>query len=533
LLLHTVTVLYSIIFTTEAAQMNRPGCPQKPFQPFPKTRAMTRRRYDGLLQTLKDQHPWASEGVLSPAPGHLFATSQMLCQIEAIVPMTGLQEMTFLSIATVNGAFTVKIELPMKSRARWDALHAAEANCAGVARYSCMVCGLPLQTGSPLKKLNGRCAKHEHCTGLFAEELRGVRARVASMTSDDFLQGPGDTASKSTTQKGPEPAEAAMPQVPFYELAELAKFERSIEARPKEQQARMTLALQQLQAAGGSRRKLGTLSTDWPMLVEEFHAHFPNFAQFAETLRDHFSLSSLGDRRIQLPPTLFVGPPGIGKTEAVQWLARRLALPFALIDMASAQSNGSLAGSEAFWGNSQPGQLYNLLASKNIANPLVMLDELDKVGGDERFDPLAPLYTLLEPSGAKRFIDLSIRDLAINASHVNWLATANSIERLPQPILSRFSVLRIAAPDAEQMRTIARNLYERFRLESPWGSHFAPALSDEVVARLGVVPPREIRLVLQRAFGAAARAGRTDILACDLCPTISDKRREIGFHAVY
>lgn len=199
--------------------------------------------------------------------------------------------------------------------------------------------------------------------------------------------------------------------------------------------------------------------------------------------------------------------------------------------MACAQSGAALAGSESFWGNSQPGQLFNLLTSQPNANPMVMLDELDKAGGDERYDPLAALHTLLEPAAARNFVDLSVRDLAINASHVNWLATANDLERLSQPILSRFSVLHIPAPSAEQVSIIVRNLYNQIRGESSWGQHFADILCDEVVEGMSTLAPRKIRITLQRAFGAAARAGRSYILAEDLKSPSPEKPKIFGFTA--
>ena len=167
---------------------------------------------------------------------------------------------------------------------------------------------------------------------------------------------------------------------------------------------------------------------------------FPNFHELAELMRDHFALSSLGDGRVSWPAVLLVGPAGIGKTEAARWLADQLVLPFRVFDMASTQSSSPLAGSESFWSNSEPGQLFELLAYQPLANPVVVLDELDKASnGRPQYDPLAALYTLLEPPSARNFIDLSIRDFSIDASYVNWMAAANELEAILGPLRSRLT----------------------------------------------------------------------------------------------
>ena len=254
----------------------------------------------------------------------------------------------------------------------------------------------------------------------------------------------------------------------------------------------------------------------------------------ADLLRNHFALSSLGDGRISWPPVLLIGPPGIGKTEAANWLAQKLALPFRVFDLSSTQSSSPLAGSEAFWNNSEPGQLFDLLADHTKANPIAVLDELDKAKNERaQYDPLAALYTLLEPRSARQFIDLSIRDFAIDASHVNWIATANTIETIPAPLLSRLIVLHIQTPKPDQVRGIAQSIYNRLRGDAPWGSSFEEQLSDDVLTRLQELPPRSVRVVLQQALGAAALAGRGVIQAQDVrepvCAPEKPRRHSIGF----
>lgn len=502
----------------------------KDFRPFTHPRPMTRARYERLVLKLRANHPWTKDCLLSPAPGHLIATVQFLRQVERVVPLEDLADGVFLSITTACNALAINLELRMVSKERSETLVALKTSCVLTAKNSCVVCGIEREPDDAIRLWDGRCSTHHKRPGIFAEELRRNHKKGAVQLEPKKTSAQPDQPQNSVETQD-ESLAGRTPYVMFLDAAELLRFEQGLYRRPKDQEARLKPIIEQIHKLGCARRKLRTLPKNWLQLVDEFERDFPNFAEFADLLKDHFSLSALGDRSIQIPATLFVGPPGIGKTEALRWISRRFELPFTLIDMACAQSGAALAGSESFWGNSQPGQLFNLLASQPNANPMVMLDELDKAGGDERFDPLAALHTLLEPAAARNFVDLSVRDLAINASHVNWLATANDLERLSKPILSRFSVLHIPAPSAEHVSIIVRNLYHQIRDDSSWGQHFAGTLCDEVVERMLTLAPRKIRITLQRAFGAAARAGRSYILVEDLKSPSLEKPKIFGFIA--
>lgn len=169
-----------------------------------------------------------------------------------------------------------------------------------------------------------------------------------------------------------------------------------------------------------------------------------------------------------------------------------------------------------------------LIAQQCADTVLPLREETDQ---QRQYDPLAALYTLLEPRSARDFIDLSIRDFAIDASHVNWIATANSIEGIPAPLLSRMTVLHVQAPTPAQVAHIARQIYGRMRAESPWGSGFAPTLDDQVVDKLKNLPPRTLGLALKRALGRAAREERDHIQVCDLPALNSSPRKAMGFVA--
>lgn len=290
--------------------------------------------------------------------------------------------------------------------------------------------------------------------------------------------------------------------------------------------------IERIENAGGCTRPLQVLPAQWEVLIDLFEGLFPNFEAVAELLRDYFSLQSVGDNRIHFPPLLLVGDAGIGKTEAARWIANHLDVPFSIIDMASAQTGSALSGSEKFWTNTRTGQVFEALAYDKFANPIIMLDKIDKTLGDSRFDPFAPLYTLLEPSSAENFIDLSIGDFGINASHINWIATANSLTTIPQPIQTRFTIIEIEKPTLEQAKSITINIYRRLLAEAKWGELFNSELEESVVDLLASRPPRSVKIALTRALGSAARHQRDHLILDDLILPKTTAKNGIGFLAV-
>jgi ATP-dependent Lon protease len=304
------------------------------------------------------------------------------------------------------------------------------------------------------------------------------------------------------------------PQIQFLDASRLAVFEKNRNEKDKASQAKSMLA--QIEAAGGDKRCLGLLPTAWSSSLEACRARFPNFAVLVDFLGDHCALSARGDGRVFWPPILLTGAPGVGKTAVARWLADHLGLPFRVFDMATAQSGSALAGSDVFWSNSQPGHLFDLLTGERWANPVIVLDELDKVSSDLRFNPIAPLYTLLERESARVFKDLSVPEFAIDASHVNWICTANDESQIPAPVLSRMTVLHIDPPTSGQMRGIAQTVYEGLLKEASWGWSFDERLDDAVLDALVGYSPRALKRTLLQALGAAARAGRAGIVAEDV-----------------
>lgn len=160
-------------------------------------------------------------------------------------------------------------------------------------------------------------------------------------------------------------------------------------------------------------------------------------------------LASLSEPKLAyVPPILLVGEPGIGKTRFLRDLAACLKVCFFSVDLARASAGFVLAGSSSSWAEGKPGLVSNSLRKRKVSNPIILLDEIDKASGDAKYDPLGCLYTLLEREISKIFKGEAL-EVEMNCSCINWVASANNIDSIPQPIRSRFIVYHVEAPSRQ------------------------------------------------------------------------------------
>jgi ATP-dependent Lon protease len=261
---------------------------------------------------------------------------------------------------------------------------------------------------------------------------------------------------------------------------------------------------------------------------------FPHMREPIDLFADMAGLSIATNSGYQSPPILLEGPPGIGKTAFANALARAVGTKMEVLNMAGITAGFIISGSHASWSSGKQGRIFDLLTSTNAsANPVVVLDELDKVGGDHRFDPCGSLYTLLEPSSARSFKDEFI-PLPIDASTIIWIATCNRAVDIPSPLLSRFDAFAIEVPDSNAWAAIVRSIWSDLFASTPrWARMFSPTLADDVITMLvSLGDARDISRVLTRAVARAARAGRAVLVPDDVRashPSNSRKRRPIGF----
>ena len=165
---------------------------------------------------------------------------------------------------------------------------------------------------------------------------------------------------------------------------------------------------------------------------------------------------------------LLLGPPGIGKTHFARRVSQLLGTGLGFISMSSLTAGWVLSGASSQWKGARPGKIFETLVDGAYANPVMVVDEIDKARGEHAYDPLGALYGLLEHDTAGTFVD-EFAEVSIDASQVIWVATANDDRAIPEPILNRMNVFEVQPPDRDAARAIALRLYRSIRCRARLG----------------------------------------------------------------
>ena len=250
-------------------------------------------------------------------------------------------------------------------------------------------------------------------------------------------------------------------EVPLYSEIELKALDE--EMRPKiggkDADDKLGKRIEAL-AQRGNKRRLMALPTDWSDRLDRLAERFLNFKAVIDYVRTECQVASISTTRAaKLAPILLLGSPGIGKTAFAMDLAEILSGSFYMVAIEKSQSGSSIGGSAKFWSNTRTGMVFDALIDKEVINPVFLVDELDKAATDAPYDPIAPLYQLLEPRTATVFRDESIPELAIDTGHINWILTANDADRVPAPIRSRLHILEVPLPTPGQTRLIIEHIF--------------------------------------------------------------------------
>ena len=253
----------------------------------------------------------------------------------------------------------------------------------------------------------------------------------------------------------------------------------------------------------------------------------PNFPEVRDDVKRHVALSQDSRDGLEVTPLLLLGVPGIGKTHFARKLADLLGTGMSLVPMSSMTAGWLLSGSSSQWKGAKPGKVFEALVDGQYANPVIVVDEIDKASGDAQYDPLGALYSLLEHDTAQNFTD-EFAEVPIDASQVIWITTANDERSIPEPIRNRMNVFEVQAPSPEAARQIAGGLYRTICSEHDWGQRFAPEPHADVLDQLAELAPREMRRALMTAFGNARLDGRHEVRGDDF-PRQGAGKTRMGF----
>jgi len=256
---------------------------------------------------------------------------------------------------------------------------------------------------------------------------------------------------------------------------------------------------------------------------------------------DHYGIVKVKDRIIEQlavaqlkedaagPILCFVGPPGVGKTSVGQSIARALGRKFARISVGGVRDESEIRGHRRTYVGAMPGTIVRAIRDAGAMNPVLMVDEIDKMGADVRGDPSSAMLEVLDPAQNGTFRDHYL-DLPLDLSRVLFLCTANVLETIPGPLLDRMEVIRLSGYTGEEKVHIARRYLLPRQIERTGLPEGILEVSDGGLQTIIGEYTREAGVrQLERRLGAVTRRVARRVAEGDGAPEVvdADRAREI------
>ena len=232
---------------------------------------------------------------------------------------------------------------------------------------------------------------------------------------------------------------------------------------------------------------------------------------------DHYGLEDIKERILESlavvklrpdsksPILLFVGPPGVGKTSLGRSIARALGREFDRLSLGGMRDEAELRGHRRTYVGAMPGRIIQSLRRVGVNNPVMMLDEVDKLGNDFRGDPASALLEILDPAQNNTFRDNYI-DLPFDLSKVFFIATANQLAPIPMPLRDRMEIIGLAGYSDREKLNIAKQYLVPRQIKENGLSDKQLVITDDAVNLLTARYTREAGVrQLERSVGNLAR----------------------------
>src|SRR3989454_216184 len=236
--------------------------------------------------------------------------------------------------------------------------------------------------------------------------------------------------------------------------------------------------------------------------------------------RDHYDLKTVKERILEylavrtLNPEArgsilcFVGPPGVGKTSMGQSIAEALGRRFTRVSLGGVRDEAEVRGHRRTYVGALPGRIIHALQRCETRNPVLMLDEVDKMGADVRVDPTAALLEVLDPAQNGAFVDHYL-EVPFDLSGAMFIATANSLAPIPDPLLDRMEVLALPGYTPGEKLAIAKRFLLPRQLKETGLSSERASVADGALERLRAEDTREagVRQLEREIQGVLRKAG--------------------------